>query len=408
MTITHLLQLPNDILSVVIAASDSRKCWALVCRRIAALVRKTSPHVKFPADITDAQLSAFFNRFTDYRMKNLILNRWSFARVLDLFNRSEITQVESVAIAWFDGDLNTTFEQLTALKKLRIEFSSFRDLRIPPNLISLSLSFCREMQHLNLTTSLQHLDIQECRSLTHISPLNHLQFLHKRDCPASFRGFRGKKYGADSFLVEDLAKRILASGGRPWVRNQFGETPLHLLCKRGGSVALAALLLQAAPVLMQLDYNGQGTPLDVAIKNGHEALAIFILRQGGQHNRYYEDLAIAAARGQMDLMKLLLEHLREGDDIDIRSPLNRAVRRGHLAMARLLLAHGADPTIIDVGGPSLDIARRKKDRGLERLLLEHMSLKARPLVPRPLPRVPLALHVVVVIIAIVFKKILSS
>ena len=90
------------------------------------------------------------------------------------------------------------------------------------------------------------------------------------------------------------------------------------------------------------------TRLHMAAKNGHAAVAEFLIEKGANvnvtDNYNWAPLHFAAMHGQEEVVKLFLEN---GARVDIKSkqdwtPLHQAARHGHSDVAKLLVRDGAD------------------------------------------------------------------
>ncbi|MGQ7273453.1 ankyrin repeat domain-containing protein [Marinobacter sp. V034] len=153
----------------------------------------------------------------------------------------------------------------------------------------------------------------------------------------------------------------------------------------------------------------QGTPLTAAAANGHDRVAWFLLKQGANPNLQdgngVTPLIAAAAEGSQRLVKLLLSAgadvnasggsgqtpvgaaaeagnlsvvktlLGAGGNVNIapdgKSLLMHVVDNGDLLTAEVLIAAGADATYrAEDGTTALDIARAKRYRDLEMLLVQ--------------------------------------
>jgi ankyrin repeat protein len=85
-------------------------------------------------------------------------------------------------------------------------------------------------------------------------------------------------------------------------------------------------------------------------------------------------LQLAVREGNMDILRLLVEHGADITTVDIDgfTPLHWAVREENVDLARLLVGHGADTTAEDIDGLTpLQLAAEKESLDLVRLLAEH-------------------------------------
>ncbi len=371
------LTLPNDILSHIITFG-SRNALGVTCRRIAALVRKETRIVYFHAYLTDAAVLNFLNRFP-LRLRTVTFDAWKRSRIIAVLDHPELNRIEEIRLFDFSelergANLETDLSKLTALKRLKLQGSTITGRFLPKALQSLTLHHCCVVfDKLHLPPTVQHLCIDTCQNLAEISSLANVKLLRKKNCPAPAHDFRGRRYTASSFLNEEKARTILALGGDPNITDSSGETYLHLLCRFGGSTSLVALLLANGALLNQHDYRIR-EPVDIAIENGHDELAIYLLERGAHSLYLYErTLSTAVRRGNMRLAELLIKLCREGD-IEIGLALHVAVGKKFLAMADLLLRNGADPSSYDYvkKRTPLMIARSKKDQRMEALISSYL------------------------------------
>lgn len=117
-------------------------------------------------------------------------------------------------------------------------------------------------------------------------------------------------------------------------RNNEGNTPLNVAIKQGNDALVRQLVQQGADP--NIRDNEGNTPLNVAIKRGGNFSAVMLLLQGGADPNIRDN---------------------EGN-----TPLNVAVKRyyGYDTVVKLLLQHGADPNIRDnEGNTPLAVATRR-------------------------------------------------
>ena len=171
--------------------------------------------------------------------------------------------------------------------------------------------------------------------------------------------------------------------------DKFGGTPLHLAVM-GSARTVVALLLDRGANLHAIHSTSRGSgggwgpwdvqAIDLAIfgnnptapPKGDFLTARLLVARGAAY-----DLTIAAALGDLDQVRVLLE--RDPERIreirpNGRRPLTAALTFGHSALARFLLERGADPGWPEVGSPngaSLRIAAGDGDREMVELLLTH-------------------------------------
>ncbi|TAL27556.1 MAG: hypothetical protein EPN97_16955 [Alphaproteobacteria bacterium] len=155
--------------------------------------------------------------------------------------------------------------------------------------------------------------------------------------------------------------------------DSFGNTALHIAIqfRQGDAIRL---LLQHGP-----DFEAQGkdnlTPLMLAMEKCKPSLIIPIIKAQGSNpnthdNNYVYPLHKAAASGEMDVVKALVEH---GADVNVRTrdtedtPLHMAIRNGRRGVAEYLVQRGAR---IDIAGKDgLTATQLAKEAGPKMMLI---------------------------------------
>jgi ankyrin repeat protein len=175
-----------------------------------------------------------------------------------------------------------------------------------------------------------------------------------------------EKYAAMVRLLLTYKPRLDMKAGK-------GQTPLHLAAGSGDTELARMLLAAGAPINARDDE--KGTPLHDAVAKGAAAMAKLLLAAGADVNAWKgaaQALHIAAERGDLQLMEILLAHKAELEGDPDLTPLHRAATTGQLEAARLLLAHGANVNARKGGGmtPLLEAVRGGHPQ-LVRLLCEH-------------------------------------
>lgn len=147
---------------------------------------------------------------------------------------------------------------------------------------------------------------------------------------------------------------LLAHGADPNVPSgESRETPLHRVADFGRNLDLARALLErgADPSARRADGR---TPLDLAVRSGHEALAALVREHGAAGEpRLDDELLGACARADLGAAKALLDAhpglLDSLDDEARRAPL-RAAENGQAGAIRVLAALGFDVAVRGHGG----------------------------------------------------------
>ena len=139
-------------------------------------------------------------------------------------------------------------------------------------------------------------------------------------------------------------------------RKKRKDTLLHHAAENGH--------LHVAEVLFEQEFEGDfdinaigeegKTPLEIAIENGHEKLALFLIEQGADlsiKNEYDETiLHIAVTQGLRETVALLIE---KGANIDAKgrypykTPLHQATEHKHFEIATFLSNNGSNPNSRD-------------------------------------------------------------
>jgi uncharacterized protein len=166
------------------------------------------------------------------------------------------------------------------------------------------------------------------------------------------------------------AKRLLAAGADPDLRDRNGD-PVLVIAARAGSTGMVDLLL-GTRVNVNAKTNFGDTALMMAALGGRLEIAKKLRARGADVNQPgWTPLMYAAAGGRDEVVRYLLA---EGGEIDALSPngttaLMMAAREGKRSTAELLIARGADVNRRNQSGVSaLDLARRAKEPALvERL-----------------------------------------
>ena len=161
--------------------------------------------------------------------------------------------------------------------------------------------------------------------------------------------------------------------------NETGDTALHQAARHGHLAVVQALLAAGASVNAVRSDGYQ--PLHCAVMpnwffqvkpGARTEIADLLLAQGARYTIF-----VAALRGDDAFVREAIARdrsLANFEDTCHHRVLSAAVRRGDVDMVRLLLEHGADPNLPEEGAPrglSLWIAVNDRQREIVRLLLAH-------------------------------------
>ena len=159
-----------------------------------------------------------------------------------------------------------------------------------------------------------------------------------------------------------------------------------------GLRGLVEYLLDEHPQYLDAEGGGCGTPLNAALYNGHQDIALFLLERGAyMEKRGMMDqtgLYLASFHGYTEVVRILIDRgadlnaeCDEQDESEWGStedlwwtPLHVALSRGRLEVARVLLEYGADVNRPDsLGRSPLRIALFYEDEfeDLVQLLMDH-------------------------------------
>jgi ankyrin repeat protein len=192
----------------------------------------------------------------------------------------------------------------------------------------------------------------------------------------------GTKEIIDAARAGDLARVRAEIVRDPTVvrfSNETGDTPLHHAAN-GAHLDMVNLLLAAGADPDAVRGDGY-RPIHLALmpnflvggpRERAAAIVDLLLGHGARHTMF-----IAAMRGDDRRVRTALRRdpsLANEEDTCHHRPISAATRRGDMGMVRLLLEHGADPSLPEEGAPrghALWVAVHDRRRDLVKLLLEH-------------------------------------
>ena len=160
----------------------------------------------------------------------------------------------------------------------------------------------------------------------------------------------------------EIGRMLLESQADPNVSDHEKRTPLHI-ATAGGHTQMVRLLLEHGADANATDEGGR-TPLHVAAVGGDAEMVRLLLEHGADlaaDGPVAQDaLYLGALDGDVDLVCALIEkgvdigHARAGDG---RTPLHIAAAVGEPEVVKLLLEHGAAPATKDTAGKTaMDLA----------------------------------------------------
>jgi ankyrin repeat protein len=151
-------------------------------------------------------------------------------------------------------------------------------------------------------------------------------------------------------------RKLLAAGVNPNQQNPAGGEPALVIAAREGSMRVLQALLEAPGIQVDAPaMNGNTALMMAAFKRNRPAVEALIARGAAVNRDGWTPLHYAAASGDEDIAKLLLQR---GAKLDAVSPLKSgsftplmmAAREGQPDMAVFLLAQGANPKLANTEG----------------------------------------------------------
>ncbi|KXZ54426.1 hypothetical protein GPECTOR_5g8 [Gonium pectorale] len=168
--------------------------------------------------------------------------------------------------------------------------------------------------------------------------LDVLRYLLSREPPPELNNMNASEYAQGNWVL------------RGETLEPFDKTPLHAAVEAGDVEAVKLLLATGRCDVNLLDFD-KASPLHTALEAGDEELAGLLLAAGANpdlHNPDFKSpLHLAASRGKMSVLKLLLEvgraNVAAAVSDDGWTPLHLAARAGAADKVAALLAAGAEP-----------------------------------------------------------------
>ncbi len=145
-------------------------------------------------------------------------------------------------------------------------------------------------------------------------------------------------------------KAVLARGLDPNLRDPERGEPGLVIAMRYDAMKVAQLLLAHPQLQVDAQAPNGNTALMMAAYQKNKPAVLALLARGAQVNRPgFTALHYAAAAGDLDIMKLLLEHHAyiDAESPTGTTPLMLAAQEGQEGAVKLLLEEGADATLKD-------------------------------------------------------------
>jgi ankyrin repeat protein len=160
--------------------------------------------------------------------------------------------------------------------------------------------------------------------------------------------------------VKEVNKR-LAQGMDPNLTDQDGTPLLVLAAREKSDQVAAALIANPKTDLEKLDKADENAMMLAALNGDVNLVQLLINKDAEVNKKGWTPLHYAAANGQDDVAKLLIDHSAyiDAGSPNGTTPLMMAARGNHITTVKLLLDEGADATIKNqLGLTALDFAKR--------------------------------------------------
>ena len=180
----------------------------------------------------------------------------------------------------------------------------------------------------------------------------------------------------------DLIEMLAGKGLDINIGNNESWTPLHMAAKLGELESVRTLLRLGGKESMAKVAGTAGTPLQLAVREGHKDIVLLLLKEGCSidivTSEGFNLLHFAAVGGQIDMIEFLTG---QGLDVNIgddkgRTPLHEAAANGQLEAVRTLLRLGGKKSITKVAGGAgipLHQAVKTGHKDIVSLLLNEVS-----------------------------------
>ncbi|SIT39423.1 putative ankyrin repeat harboring signal peptide protein [Paraburkholderia ribeironis] len=162
----------------------------------------------------------------------------------------------------------------------------------------------------------------------------------------------------------DGVKKLLAKGMDPNSVDNQGM-PLLVLAAREKSDKVGAALLANPKTDIEIeDKAGENALMMAALVGDLDFVNLLVAKDAEINKKGWAPLHYAAANGNDDIVKVLLDHSAYVDagSPNGTTPLMMAARGGHVSTVKLLLDNGADLTVKNqIGMTALDFAKTYKE-----------------------------------------------
>ncbi|KAL7303231.1 hypothetical protein TKK_0004432 [Trichogramma kaykai] len=164
--------------------------------------------------------------------------------------------------------------------------------------------------------------------------------------------------------IKKMTEFLVRNGANLSLANNKRSTALHMICERDQIYDFAKILFDLCdefrqPIEINMQDQEGNTPLHIALKNGNENLAEFLLRNKADPNSTNEDGSIPLHNIRKSrLMEIFFKINKELDQpvqVDAldkfdKTPLMWALDIGHKDLVKILLTNGANPHLANRAG----------------------------------------------------------
>ncbi|KAJ4768235.1 ankyrin repeat family protein [Rhynchospora pubera] len=146
------------------------------------------------------------------------------------------------------------------------------------------------------------------------------------------------------------SRYLISQGANPVASNTDGSTPLHHAARFGQDKLVKYLLSIGVPVDVTCNC-ATGAPLVMAALFGQTSTVEVLLQHHADVDTAtsigYTPLLSSVFAGSLECIKLLI---KAGADLNLKCPLDMAIRRGSIEIMKCLLQAGADPNVCNEYG----------------------------------------------------------